>query len=107
MNLVTSKKKALIIINAKVHVGFDLKKVKMHADTQNKKIILTHFPQPEVISVEPELQYYDIKNSLLNSFSSEDLTSLNKEAKQHIKEKIPESGLIDTARKEALDAWCC
>lgn len=104
MSLVSSKKKALIVINAKAQIGYDLKKVVMHADNEKKRIILTNFPQPEVLSIEPELEFYDIKNGMFNSFSPDDLTTLNKEAKQHILEKIPESGLMETAQKEALSA---
>jgi len=104
LSLVSSKKKALIIINAKVHIGFDLKKVQLHADNEKKKIILTNFPQPEIMSISPELQFYDIQNGLFNSFTPTDLTSLNLEAKKHIHDKIPESGLMDTANKEALEA---
>ena len=104
MSLVSSKKKALIVINAKAQIGYDLQKILMHADEGNKKIILTNFPQPEILSIEPELEFYDIKNGLFNSFTPSDLTSLNQEAKKHIKEKIPESGLMETARREALEA---
>ena len=104
MSLISSTKKALVVINAKARIGYDLKKIKMHADTSRKKIILTNFPQPEVLSIEPELEFYDIKNGLFNAFTPDDLTSLNKEAKSHIEEKIPESGLMDTARREAMEA---
>jgi len=104
MSLVSSKKKALIVINAKAQIGYDLKKILMHADNQKKKIILTNFPQPEVLSIEPELEFYDIQNGLFNTFTPNDLTTLTKEAKKHIQEKIPESGLMDTAKREALEA---
>jgi hypothetical protein len=102
MSLISSKKKALIVINAKAQIGYDLKKVLMHADNEKKKIVLTNFPQPEVLSIAPELEFYDIQNGLFNAFKPDDLTTLNKEAKKHIIEKIPESGLMETARKEAL-----
>lgn len=102
MSLISSKKKALIVINAKAQIGYDLKKILMHADNEKKKIVLTNFPEPEVLSIEPELEFYDIQNGLFNSFKPDDLTALNKEAKKHIIEKIPESGLMVTARKEAL-----
>ncbi|MFX0555556.1 DUF4230 domain-containing protein [Maribacter sp. CXY002] len=102
MSLVSSKKKALIVIKAKAQIGYDLNKILMHADDGKKKIILTNFPQPEVLSIEPELEFYDIKNGFFNTFTPNDLTSLNQEAKKHILEKIPESGLMETARKEAL-----
>jgi hypothetical protein len=102
LSLVSSKKKALIVIKAKAQIGYDLKKVLMHADDGKKKIILTSFPEPEVLSIQPELDFYDIKNGMFNAFTPDDLTTLNQEAKKHILEKIPESGLIETARKEAL-----
>ncbi len=104
MNFLSSKKKALVVINAKAQVGYDLKKLKLAADTERKRIVLSEFPEPEVLSIEPDIQFYDIKNGLFNSFSSDDLTQLNQKAKTHIREKIPESGLLDTAKKEALQA---
>ena len=104
MGMFTSKKKALILINAKAHIGFDFKKMKMIADSKRKTITVTEFPQPEVLSLEPDLRYYDMQNGLLNKFDSEDLTALNKEAKEHILQKIPESNLMETASKEALEA---
>ncbi|MDP5229315.1 MAG: DUF4230 domain-containing protein [Cellulophaga sp.] len=104
LSLVSSKKKALIVINAKAQIGYDLKKLILSADTTSKKIILTSFPEPEILSIEPELDFYDIKNGMFNSFTPNDLTVLNQEAKQHIRDKIPESGLMQTARSEALEA---
>lgn len=104
LKLVSSKKKALIIINAKAHIGYDLRKLEMKADNSKKKIILTHFPEPEVLTIEQDVKYYDIKDGLFNKFASQDLTELNKEAKSHILDKIPESGLIESAKKEALEA---
>jgi hypothetical protein len=104
MNLFSSKKKALIVINAKAHIGYDFKKLKVSADPDKKTIILGNFPPPEILSVEPELEFYDIRNDLFNAFTPADMTSLNKEAKALIREKVPESGLMDTARHEALEA---
>lgn len=104
MSLLSSKKKALIVIKAKAQIGYDLNKILMHADTGKRKIILSNFPEPEVLSIEPDLEFYDIKNGLFNTFTPDDLTSLNTEAKKHIREKIPESGLMETAKKEALQS---
>ena len=104
MSLVSSKKKALIVINAKAQIGYDLQKILMHANNEKKLIILTNFPEPQVLSIEPELEFYDIQNGLFNAFTPSDLTSLNQEAIKHIREKIPQSGLMETARKEAMEA---
>jgi len=91
MSLVSSKKKGILKEDwypfnspgAKEKMRNDLKKILMHSDESKKKIVLTSFPQPEILSIEPELDFYDIKNGLFNSFTPEDLTSLNKEAKKH------------------------
>ncbi|MCF7568310.1 DUF4230 domain-containing protein [Sabulilitoribacter arenilitoris] len=103
LKLISSKKKALVVINAKAYVGYDLAKIKLKSDNINKKIILKHFPQPEVLSIETNLNYYDKSDGLFNKFEAADLTDLHTRAKWHIKDKIPESGLIQVAQKEALE----
>jgi len=104
LNLFTSKKKALVVINAKTHIGYDLSKIHMHSDTERRTIFLRNFPPPEVLSISPELEFYDIRNDLFYAFTPKDLTELTKQAKQHILDKIPESVLMDQARKEAKEA---
>lgn len=103
LKLLTSKKKALVVINAKAHVGYDLSKIELKADNEKKKIFLEHFPQPEVLSIETNLNYYDKTDGFFNKFEAADLTGLHNEAKLHIQDKIPESGLIQVAQREALE----
>lgn len=104
LKLVTSRKKALVVINAKAHVGFDLSKIQLESDTKTKTVTLFHFPQPEVLSIETDLNYYDKKDGMFNKFEASDLTELHNEAKNHIMNKVPESGLYDVAKKEALES---
>ena len=103
LKLITSKKKALVVINAKAHVGFDLTKVQMSTDPKSKRGILSHFPQPEILSIETDINYYDKKDGMLNKFEASDLTDLHNQAKTHIREKIPQSGLYEVAKGEAME----
>lgn len=103
LKLISSRKKALVVINAKAHVGYDLSKIHLKADNASKTIILEDFPQPEVLSIETNLNYYDKSEGLFNRFEATDLTGLQLEAKEHIRDKIPESGLLEVAQKEALE----
>lgn len=103
LKLISSKKKALVVVNAKAHVGYDLSKIQLKSDTDKKRIILEHFPQPEVLSIETNLNYYDKSDGYFNKFEASDLTDLHNEAKIHIRAKIPESGLIQIAQQEALE----
>jgi hypothetical protein len=104
LKLVTSKKKALVVINAKAHVGFDLSKIQMDSNVETKTVKLFHFPEPEVLSIETDLNYYDKTDGMFNKFEASDLTELHNEAKLHIMNKVPESGLYQIAKKEALDS---
>ena len=104
MSMVSSKKKAILLINARAHVGFDLSKIKMDANNEKKVIRLTDFPDPQILSLETDLKYYDKKDGLFNKFDSSDLTEVNSQAKEYVLLKIPESGLFDTAKSEALEA---
>ncbi|MEC3906704.1 DUF4230 domain-containing protein [Tamlana sp. 2201CG12-4] len=103
LKLISSKKKALVVIKAKAYVGFDLSKIVLRADNNKKTIILEQFPQPEVLSIETNLNYYDKSDGIFNKFDAADLTGLHDEAKKQIQNKIPESGLIQAAQKEALE----
>ncbi len=102
-NLILGKKKALVLIEAKAHIGFDLTRIKMEANTKARTIKLTNFPQPEVLTVETDFKYYDKKEGWANPFTASDLTEINKEAKQHIVDKIPGSGLLQEASNQALE----
>lgn len=104
LRMISSKKRALIVIKARASVGYDLKKLRLKTAIDTKQVRIVHFPQPEILSVDTDVTYYDIKEGLLNKFGADDLTKLNQEAKQHIIDKVPESGLLEMARKEALDA---
>ncbi|WP_027880925.1 DUF4230 domain-containing protein [Mesoflavibacter zeaxanthinifaciens] len=104
LKLVSSRKKALVVINAKAHVGFDFNKISLEANQNTKTVIIKSFPQPEILSIETNLNYYDKKDGYFNKFEAADLTALNEEAKQHILKKVPESGLYNVAKQEALES---
>lgn len=95
-------KKAIVLIDAKALVGFDLTKVHIEADESTQTIKMYSFPDPELLSIETNFKYYDKKEGWANPFTSSDLTEINKEAKQHIVNKIPQSGLYEEARQQAL-----
>ncbi|NQX84929.1 MAG: DUF4230 domain-containing protein [Flavobacteriaceae bacterium] len=103
LKLISSKKKALVIVNAKAYVGFDLAKIKIEAKAASKTIVMHEFPQAEILSIETNLNYYDKTDGYFNKFEATDLTDLHDQSKAHIKAKIPESGMFQTAQKEALE----
>lgn len=97
------EKKALLIVKAKVMIGFDLSKINIGIDSHKKLVTLTKFPAPEILSIDSDLEYYDIQRGMINKFSENDLNNMNKKSKDFIREKVAESDLFSIARKQAAD----
>jgi hypothetical protein len=102
-NLLNLEKKALLIVKAKVLIGFDLAKIHIDMDREKKQVRLAHFPDPEIMSMETDLEYYDVNKGMINKFSESDLTNMNKKSKEFIREKIERSYLFDIARNQAAE----
>lgn len=94
------RKKALIRIKAKVSVGYDFKAINIEADEANRRVRIFGFPDPEILSIDHDLDYYDISEGTFNSFSESDYNKLNKNAKDFIKEKAGESDIFEEAAEQ-------
>lgn len=103
LNMISSKKKAIVLANAKVSIGFNMKKVQFQANSDKRTIKILRFPEPEVLSIETDIEFYDVKNGLFNKFDASELTELNKKIKQNIADKIPESNLLLSAQNKAME----
>ena len=95
-----STKKALVVVNAKVLMGYDFKKMKFEIEEGTKQIKILAFPQPEILSIEPDMKYYNLENGIFNKFSNEDLTKLQVDAKTKITESVLKSDLPQIAQKQ-------
>ena len=95
--LIPTTKKALLIVNAKVMMGYDFKKVRMEIIPEKNEIRILEFPEPEILSIDPEVRYYNVEDNLLNKFKTEDLTLIQQEAKKIIVEKAMQSELPQIA----------
>ncbi len=93
-------KKALLKVNAKVLVGVDLTKAKFATNTARKELTISNIPQPEILSIDPDVQYYDVTEGTFNNFTAAELTQLNVKAKAQIKEKAQNSELMHIAEKQ-------
>lgn len=101
--LLQLEKKALLVVKAKVLIGFDLAKIKIEMKPEQKKVVISHFPDPEILGMETDLEYYDVQKGMINKFSELDLNKVNKKSKEFIREKIEQSYLFDIARNQATD----
>ncbi len=94
-------KSAIVTVNAKVQVMFDLEKMDIEVDSINKKILIKYIPKEE-ISITPEIKYFDLQQSTFNSFSKEELNSINKKSIEKIKQTAEVSELKQNAKKRLI-----
>lgn len=94
-------KKALVVINADVTVGFDLSKVTYDIDAENKILTITNIPKEE-IKISPEIKYYNTESSSFNEFNGDDYNKIAKMAKANIAAKIEKSSLKSNAQNRLL-----
>jgi hypothetical protein len=91
------RKQALIRVKAKVSVGYDLGQMKITMDEATRTIIVSELPKPKILSIDHDLDYYNISEGTFNSFTAEDYTRLNQKAKEFIERKARESDLFQQA----------
>lgn len=90
-------KKAVLSVNAKVEIGYDLSKLDIQLDSITKEIIINKIPKEEVV-ISPNIKYFDLQESQFNSFSSDELNKLNTKAIKQIKETANISDLQQKAK---------
>lgn len=98
------RKKALVRVKAKVSVGYDLGQMKIDALPEEKTIVVSNLPKPEILSIDHDLDYYDISEGTFNSFTEADYNRINTNAKKYIEARAQESNLIKTAEEEGNQA---
>jgi lipopolysaccharide export LptBFGC system permease protein LptF len=101
MDMVSFEKKALIVVNAKVTVAYDLHKMKYDIDEKNKTITILNIPKEE-ITINPDIQFYDVEQSKLNPFTGDDYNKINKSVKANLQKKIDKSSLKTNAQNRLI-----
>lgn len=99
-NFIPSKKRALVIVSAKILVGYDFEKFKWEVDEQTRKVRLLAFPAPEILSTETDYKYYNIEEQFFNLFSKDDLAKIQQNGKKQVIEAAKKSHLPELAAEQ-------
>ena len=97
----SSEKKAIVIVNAKVSVSYDLSKVKTEVIPETKEVIISEIPEPE-IHINPNIEYYDMQQDYLNEFDASDFNKIKKRVNNSLEIEIDKSDLKKNAQNRLL-----
>lgn len=101
LDVFSARKKALIVVNAKATVAYDLSKLKVEINEKEKKVVITQIPKEE-ISIYPDIQYYDVTQDYLNQFEADDYNLIKKRVTASIRKKVENSGLKNNAQNRLI-----
>ena len=101
-NYLSFEKKAMLSVNAKVEVGYDLSKLDIQIDSIGKQIIINKIPEEEVV-ISPDIKYFDLQQSQFNTFSKSELNKLTDKSIEKIKSTITVSNLQKEAKTRLFE----
>lgn len=100
-DVLSARKKALIVVNAKATVAYDLSKMEVEVDEENKTVIIKHIPEEEV-SINPDIKYYDVTQDYLNQFEASDYNLIKERINESLQKKVENSTLKSNAKNRLI-----
>jgi hypothetical protein len=100
---IPTEKKAIVVLNAKVQVGYDLKKIKFEINKERKELIIQSVPAEEIV-ISPDVKFFDIQTSTFTNFEAADINKVNTQAKKKIEEQIETSGIKNNAKLQLVSS---
>ena len=97
----TSDKRALVVVNARATVSYDLSKLSYRLDSVTRTLYIEKLPEPE-IRIDPDIEYYDVSADYFNPFGAEDYNKVKSKVVASIEQKIESSTLKSNARNRLL-----
>lgn len=101
IDVLSARKKALVVVNAKVTVAYDLSEMEIEVDEENRRVLIKHIPEEE-ISIYPEIKYYDITQDYLNQFEAEDHNKIKQRIITSLRKKVEESSIRSNAQNRLI-----
>ena len=100
-NLISAEKKALVVVNADVTIGYDLSKIEYKIDEKTKTLTILNIPKEE-IKISPDFEYYDIQADFLNPFEAKDYNAIKETVNKQLLKKIEASDLKSNAQNRLI-----
>ena len=101
LNIFSSNKKALVVVNAKVTVSYDLRQISTSIDEASKTVTITSIPEAE-LNIYPDIEYYDVTQEYFNQFNAEDYNKIKDTVTKMIEEKVEASDIKQNAKQRLI-----
>jgi len=94
------RKQSILHVQATVMAGFDMEDAHIELDHENKIAVLSGVKPPAILSIQPHIRYFDLQQGSFNAYSADDLSELQQNAIQVIRQKAESSDILDRVREK-------
>ncbi len=98
---INAKKTALVVVNAKVQVSYDLSKIEYILNKDIKTVVITKIPEPE-ININPDIQYHSLTYGFLNQFTPKDHNLIREKVVKQLEKKVKSSLLVTNSENRLI-----
>lgn len=96
------QKEIVIFTKAKAQVSYDLKKMKLDVDSDNKKLIIKELPNAD-IKIFTDAEISSLDDSFFDRFTQEDFKRIITNAKKNAEKTVDQTKLRNEGRKQLLE----
>ena len=94
------RKDAIVQVDAKVSIGYNLDSLKISTNEEEKTITISHLPKPSIIAIDSDVKFKNLSSGLFTNFNEQELTKLNTLGKEKIRQKAMNTELIKQAEEQ-------
>ncbi|MBX2981272.1 MAG: DUF4230 domain-containing protein [Flavobacteriales bacterium] len=98
------QKWAILRVTGKASVGYDLEGLRLDFNDEDRTVNLVSMGRPQLLSLEHDVDYFDLEAGTFTSFTAADHSRINAQAKDLIRKAVEQSGLFEAAeiRREEM-----
>ncbi|MBZ0206123.1 MAG: DUF4230 domain-containing protein [Flavobacteriales bacterium] len=98
------QKWAILRVTGKASVGYDLEGLRLDFNDADHTVSLVSMGRPQLLSLEHDVDYFDLEAGSFTSFTASDHSKINAQAKDLMRQAVEQSGLFEAAemRREEL-----
>ncbi len=100
-NALRSRKSAVVVVNAKVQIAYDLSKIDYIINKENKTVTITKIPEAE-IDINPDIKYHSLIPGYFNTFSAKDLNQIKRKVTVQLEKKVKNSTLVSNSENRLI-----
>ena len=99
------KKTVQLRVRAKVLVGYDLQGIRVDAFPEERRIVISNIPEPEILAVDHEVDFFDKEATVFWPLSDADYLKVLKGAEDQIRQAALLSEMRNQARMEGNELF--